>query len=192
MIQPRDLSESSWTRSFPLLFFSLSSSSQHRELPRSVFISLQSRMASPRLETFCCPNRNSATEFVVTFQPVLFGALTLGSAAVSLIFTVLQILPKRKGYRRLGQYPLPRPASSSRILFIISICDILGCTGKKEASELPFFVSLVIFLAWRCALGSIMHPNTFFLTLLLPKIACSFRRTRKTCFLQTNKQHICV
>ncbi|XP_008273853.1 G-protein coupled receptor 143 [Stegastes partitus] len=86
-------------------------------------------MASPRLETFCCPNRDSATEFVVTFQPVLFGALSLGSAALSLVFAILQILPKRKGYRRLGQYPLPRPASSSRILFIISICDILGCTG---------------------------------------------------------------
>ncbi|XP_029967272.1 G-protein coupled receptor 143 isoform X1 [Salarias fasciatus] len=40
-----------------------------------------------------------------------------------------RILPKRKGYRRLGQYPLPRPASSSRILFIISVCDILGCAG---------------------------------------------------------------
>ncbi|GLD69206.1 G-protein coupled receptor 143 [Lates japonicus] len=84
-------------------------------------------MASPRLETFCCPNRDVATEFVVTFQPVLFGALSLGSAALSLLFAILQILPKRKGYRRL-QYPLPRPASSSRILFIISICDILGCT----------------------------------------------------------------
>ncbi|XP_074515238.1 G-protein coupled receptor 143 [Sebastes fasciatus] len=86
-------------------------------------------MASPRLETFCCPNRDAATEFVVSFQPVLFGSLGLGSAALSLLFAVLQILPKRKGYRRLGQYPLPRPASSSRILFIISICDILGCTG---------------------------------------------------------------
>uniref|UniRef100_A0A7N8XY06 G-protein coupled receptor 143 n=1 Tax=Mastacembelus armatus TaxID=205130 RepID=A0A7N8XY06_9TELE len=89
----------------------------------------RSAMASPRLETFCCPNRDSATEFVVTFQPVLFGSLSLGSAALSVLFAVLQILPKRKGYRRLGQYPLPRPASSSRILFIISICDILGCSG---------------------------------------------------------------
>ncbi|XP_014845971.1 PREDICTED: G-protein coupled receptor 143 [Poecilia mexicana] len=86
-------------------------------------------MASPRLETFCCPNRDAATEFAVSFQPVLFGALSLGSAALSLVFAVLQVLPKRKGYRRLGQYPLPRPASSSRVLFIISICDILGCTG---------------------------------------------------------------
>ncbi|XP_029935967.1 G-protein coupled receptor 143 [Myripristis murdjan] len=86
-------------------------------------------MASPRLETFCCPNRDAATEFVVTFQPVLFGALSIGSATLSLLFSIIQILPKRKGYRRLGQYPLPKPASSSRILFIISICDILGCTG---------------------------------------------------------------
>lgn len=89
-------------------------------------------MASPRLETFCCPNRDAATEFVVTFQPVLFGSLTLASAALSLVFAVLQLLPKRKGYRRLGQYPLPRPASSSRILLIISVCDILGCVGKDR------------------------------------------------------------
>ncbi|XP_003961909.2 G-protein coupled receptor 143 [Takifugu rubripes] len=86
-------------------------------------------MASPRLETFCCPNRDAATDFVVTFQPVLFGTLTLGSAVLSLLFSILQLLPKRKGYRRLGQYPLPRPASSSRILLIISVCDMLGCAG---------------------------------------------------------------
>ncbi|KAF7665432.1 hypothetical protein LDENG_00143670 [Lucifuga dentata] len=86
-------------------------------------------MASPRLETFCCPNRDAATEFVVSFQPVLFGALSGGSAALSFIFAFIQILPKRKGYRRLGPYPLPKPASSSRILFIISVCDLLGCTG---------------------------------------------------------------
>ncbi|XP_034069166.1 G-protein coupled receptor 143 [Gymnodraco acuticeps] len=86
-------------------------------------------MASPRLETFCCPNRDAATDFVVSFQPDLFAALGLASATLSLLFAVLQILPKRKGYRRLGQYPLPRPASSSRIVFIISLCDILGCIG---------------------------------------------------------------
>uniref|UniRef100_A0A8B9GPY4 G-protein coupled receptor 143 n=1 Tax=Astyanax mexicanus TaxID=7994 RepID=A0A8B9GPY4_ASTMX len=86
-------------------------------------------MASPRLETFCCPNRDDATDFIVNLQPVFFGAICIGSAGLSLIFSVLQILPKRRGYRRLGQYPLPKPASSSRILFIISICDILGCAG---------------------------------------------------------------
>ncbi|XP_062312710.1 G-protein coupled receptor 143 isoform X2 [Osmerus eperlanus] len=91
--------------------------------------STQSMMASPRLETFCCPNRDASTEFVITFQPLFFGAICIGSASLSLIFSILQILPKRKGYRRLGQYPLPKPASSSRILFIISICDILGCAG---------------------------------------------------------------
>ncbi|KAF3843183.1 hypothetical protein F7725_002032 [Dissostichus mawsoni] len=94
-----------------------------------MFLSPRSAMASPRLETFCCPNRDTATDFVVSFQPDLFAALGLASATLSLLFAVLQILPKRKGYRRLGQYPLPRPASSSRIVFIISICDILGCIG---------------------------------------------------------------
>ncbi|XP_068602742.1 G-protein coupled receptor 143 [Brachionichthys hirsutus] len=86
-------------------------------------------MASPRLETFCCPNRDPATEFVVRFQPELFAGLGLGSSALSFFFALLQLLPKRRGYRRVGQYPLPRPASSSRILFIISLCDVMGCAG---------------------------------------------------------------
>lgn len=103
-------------------------------------------MASPRLETFCCPNRDAATAFVVAFQPVLFGALTLASAALSLSFTVLQLLPKRKGYRRLGPYPLPRPASSSRILFIISVCDVLGCAGKRGVNY-----ARCHFVSCRCA-----------------------------------------
>lgn len=139
MTQPRDFSQSGHV---PKHFLSVSCLSllspdtiAHFFLSLSLspslsFCLLRSVMASPRLETFCCPNRDAATEFVVTFQPVLFGALSLGSAALSLLFAILQLLPKRKGYRRLGQYPLPRPASSSRILFIISICDILGCAGK--------------------------------------------------------------
>ncbi|XP_035629669.1 G-protein coupled receptor 143-like isoform X3 [Oncorhynchus keta] len=90
-------------------------------------------MASPRLETFCCPNRDASTEFVITFQPLFFGAICIGSATLSLIFSILQILPKRRGYGRLGQYPLPKPASSWRILFIISICDILGCADVDPA-----------------------------------------------------------
>lgn len=135
-------------------------------------------MASPRMETFCCPNRDAATEFVVTFQPVLFGALSLGSAASSLLFAILQILPKRKGYRRLGQYPLPRPASSSRILFIISICDILGCTGREETAGIDllflFIVeakSELVFAAWFCLLDLITHAHIFLLTPLLHCIA---------------------
>ncbi|KAG9331131.1 hypothetical protein JZ751_019969, partial [Albula glossodonta] len=93
-------------------------------------------MASPRLETFCCPNRDASTEFVINFQPVFFSAICIGSAGVSLVFSILQILPKRRGYRRLGQYPLPKPASSSRILFIISVCDILGCAGILVRSSI--------------------------------------------------------
>ncbi|XP_060792712.1 G-protein coupled receptor 143 [Neoarius graeffei] len=86
-------------------------------------------MASPRLETFCCPNRDAATDFIINFQPIFFTSMCAGSAGVSIIFSFLQILPKRRGYRRFGMYPLPKPASSSRILFIISVCDILGCVG---------------------------------------------------------------
>uniref|UniRef100_A0A4W3K138 G-protein coupled receptor 143 n=1 Tax=Callorhinchus milii TaxID=7868 RepID=A0A4W3K138_CALMI len=87
-------------------------------------------MASPRLETFCCPNRDLATELVLDFQPVLFSALCLGSAGLSLSLTLLQVLPKRsQGYRRLSQYPLQKPLASSSILLIISLCDILGCIG---------------------------------------------------------------
>lgn len=103
--------------------------------PPSLSLSVHSIMASPRLETFCCPNRDAATDFVVSFQPTLFGVLTLSSAALSFVFAILQILPKRKGFRRLGQFPLTRPASSVRILFIISLCDILGCAGKSARSN---------------------------------------------------------
>lgn len=88
-------------------------------------------MASPRLETFCCPNRDSVTDFIINFQPGFFTAICIGSAGLSMIFAFLQILPKRRGYRRVGMYPLPKPASSSRILFIITVCDILGCVGKE-------------------------------------------------------------
>ncbi|XP_051999169.1 LOW QUALITY PROTEIN: G-protein coupled receptor 143 [Xyrauchen texanus] len=84
-------------------------------------------MASPRLETFCCPNRDAATEFVVNFQSVFFSAICICSASVSFIFTVIQILPKRRG--PTPGHPQHKPASSLRILFIISVCDILGCTG---------------------------------------------------------------
>ncbi|XP_067301240.1 G-protein coupled receptor 143 [Pseudorasbora parva] len=84
-------------------------------------------MASPRLETFCCPNRDPATEFVIGFQPLFFSAICVCSAGLSLVLSGLQILPKRRGYRRLD--PQPRPASSLRILLIISVCDILGCSG---------------------------------------------------------------
>ncbi|KPP78328.1 G-protein coupled receptor 143-like [Scleropages formosus] len=86
-------------------------------------------MASPRLETFCCPNRDVATQLIVDFQPHFFGAVCVASGSVGFLFSILQILPKRRSYRRLGQYPLPKPASSSRVLFIISLCDILGCAG---------------------------------------------------------------
>ncbi|KAF7709947.1 G-protein coupled receptor 143 [Silurus meridionalis] len=86
-------------------------------------------MASPRLETFCCPNRDAATDFIINFQPVFFTAICAGSAGLSTIFFLLQILPKKRGYRRITTYPLPKPASSSRILFIISVCDVLGCVG---------------------------------------------------------------
>ncbi|XP_029460229.1 G-protein coupled receptor 143 isoform X2 [Rhinatrema bivittatum] len=86
-------------------------------------------MASPRLETYCCSNRDAATQLVLHFQPQLFSAVCLASASASLLLTALQLWPKkRQGYRKLGPGPLPKP-SSSRILLIISACDLLGCLG---------------------------------------------------------------
>ncbi|XP_030057482.1 G-protein coupled receptor 143 [Microcaecilia unicolor] len=87
-------------------------------------------MASPRLETFCCPNRDAATHLVLSFQPRLFSALCLGSASLSLLLTVLQLSPKkRESYRKVGPSLFPKPSSSSRILLMISACDLLGCLG---------------------------------------------------------------
>lgn len=118
-------------------------------------------MASPRLETFCCPNRDAATDFVVAFQPLLFGALTLGSASLSLLFSIFQLLPKRKGQRRLGPYPPPRPASSSRILIIISVCDMLGCAGTSR--------HCFLFVVYCCCLRIV--SNAMFLRSSFPTLA---------------------
>ncbi|XP_034613190.1 G-protein coupled receptor 143 isoform X1 [Trachemys scripta elegans] len=81
-------------------------------------------MASPRLETYCCPNRDAATQLVLTFQPEVFCGVCIGSATVSLLLSILQLLPKQ------GQSPRKMPkASSSTILLLISVCDILGGLG---------------------------------------------------------------
>nr|XP_023960250.1 G-protein coupled receptor 143 isoform X1 [Chrysemys picta bellii] len=81
-------------------------------------------MASPRLETYCCPNRDAATQLVLTFQPEVFCGVCIGSASVSLLLSILQLLPKQ------GQSPRKMPkASSSTILLLISVCDILGGLG---------------------------------------------------------------
>lgn len=93
-------------------------------------------MASPRLETFCCPNRDSATEFVVSFQSGFFSSICIFSSSLSFVLSVLQLLPKRRSSRRLSAHPHPKPAASSRILFIISLCDVLGCAGKHTCYSL--------------------------------------------------------
>ncbi|KAM4797390.1 G-protein coupled receptor 143 [Rhinophrynus dorsalis] len=86
-------------------------------------------MASPRLETFCCPNRDPATKLVLDFQPQAFSSLCIGSGVVSLLLTILQLLPKaNQGFRKLGRSALAKP-SSSRILFLVIVCDLLGCIG---------------------------------------------------------------
>ncbi|XP_018100861.1 G protein-coupled receptor 143 L homeolog isoform X2 [Xenopus laevis] len=102
-------------------------------------------MASPRLETFCCPNRDAATQLVLDFQPQVYGSLCLGSGLVSLLLTIVQLLPKTKhGYRRHGRSMLPKP-SSSRILFLVIVCDLLGCLGILIRSSVwissPGFIS---------------------------------------------------
>ncbi|XP_034613201.1 G-protein coupled receptor 143 isoform X2 [Trachemys scripta elegans] len=76
------------------------------------------------LETYCCPNRDAATQLVLTFQPEVFCGVCIGSATVSLLLSILQLLPKQ------GQSPRKMPkASSSTILLLISVCDILGGLG---------------------------------------------------------------
>ncbi|XP_072470521.1 G-protein coupled receptor 143 isoform X2 [Notamacropus eugenii] len=81
-------------------------------------------MASPRLETFCCPNRDAATQLVLAFQPHVFNGVCLGSASFNLLLSILQLLPKRnQGPKKLPQ------TSSATILLFISACDLLGCLG---------------------------------------------------------------
>lgn len=94
-------------------------------------------MASPRLETYCCPNRDAATQLVMNFQPKVFCGVCIGSASISLLLTILQLLPKK------GQSPrkMPKASSSSTILLLISICDILGGLGKCQLDVLVIAVT---------------------------------------------------
>ncbi|KAM9039988.1 G-protein coupled receptor 143 isoform 1-T1 [Sarcophilus harrisii] len=81
-------------------------------------------MASPRLETFCCPNRDAATQLVLAFQPQVFNGVCLGSASFNLLLSILQLFPKKSQ----GPKKLPH-TSSATILLFISACDLLGCLG---------------------------------------------------------------
>lgn len=85
-------------------------------------------MASPRLETYCCPNRDAATQLVMNFQPQVFCGVCIGSASASLLLTILQLLPKKGQSLR----KMPKASSSSTILLLISVCDILGGSGKRH------------------------------------------------------------
>ncbi|XP_027691217.1 G-protein coupled receptor 143 isoform X2 [Vombatus ursinus] len=81
-------------------------------------------MASPRLETFCCPNRDAATQLVLAFQPQVFNGVCLGSASFNLLLSILQLLPKKsQGPKKLPQ------TSCATILLFVSACDLLGCLG---------------------------------------------------------------
>ncbi|CAM2096685.1 unnamed protein product [Caretta caretta] len=82
-------------------------------------------MASPRLETYCCPNRDAATQLVLTFQPEVFCGVCIGSASISLLLSILQLLPKQGQSSRKMQ----KASSSTTILLFISVCDLLGDLG---------------------------------------------------------------
>ncbi|NXX69657.1 GP143 protein, partial [Spizella passerina] len=113
-------------------------------------------MASPRLETYCCPNRDAATQLVMHFQPEVFCGVCIGSASISLLLTILQLLPKK------GQSPrkMPKASSSSTILLLISICDILGGVGIIFRSSVwlgfPGFIANISVVN-----GTDVWPSTF-------------------------------
>ncbi|NXP61362.1 GP143 protein, partial [Chloropsis cyanopogon] len=113
-------------------------------------------MASPRLETYCCPNRDAATQLVMSFQPEVFCGVCIGSASISLLLTILQLLPKK------GQSPrkMPKASSSSTILLLISICDILGGLGMIFRSSVwlgfPGFIANISVVN-----GTDVWPSTF-------------------------------
>ncbi|XP_078259317.1 G-protein coupled receptor 143 [Rhinoraja longicauda] len=108
-------------------------------------------MASPRLETFCCPSRDPATDLVLGFQPAFFNGISAASAGLGLLGTAVQLLPKRRLNHSLSHSnshtALHKPAASSRILLILSICDLLGCVGIITRSlvwlSFPDFVSRI-------------------------------------------------
>ncbi|POI33453.1 hypothetical protein CIB84_002795 [Bambusicola thoracicus] len=113
-------------------------------------------MASPRLETYCCPNRDAATQLVMNFQPQIFCGVCIGSASASLLLTILQLLPKKGQILR----KMPKASSSSTILLLISVCDILGGSGVIFRSSVwlgfPSFVANI-----SVANGTDVWPSAF-------------------------------
>uniref|UniRef100_S4RC57 G protein-coupled receptor 143 n=1 Tax=Petromyzon marinus TaxID=7757 RepID=S4RC57_PETMA len=103
-------------------------------------------MASPRLETFCCPNRDPATSAMLSFTPLGFNAVCLTSAAVSLVGSLMQLLPRvhkaRGGRGGRGGPPLP---PSTHIVRMLALCDTMGCLGIIVRSSVwvssPSFVA---------------------------------------------------
>ncbi|XP_066214013.1 G-protein coupled receptor 143 isoform X2 [Saccopteryx leptura] len=89
-------------------------------------------MASPRLGTFCCPTRDAATQLVMSFQPLAFHAVCLGSGALRLALGLLQLLPRRRPAGHgvpSASPPASARAPSIRILRMVIACDVLGCLG---------------------------------------------------------------
>ncbi|XP_039214348.1 G-protein coupled receptor 143 [Crotalus tigris] len=82
-------------------------------------------MASPRLETFCCPNRDVSTQLVVSFKSEVFCGVCLGSASAGILLSALQLLPKKDR----GSRGISKASSSTTILLLISACDMLGSLG---------------------------------------------------------------
>ncbi|KAM3836945.1 G-protein coupled receptor 143 [Vipera latastei] len=82
-------------------------------------------MASPRLETFCCPNRDVSTQLVVSFKSEVFCGVCFGSASAGILLSALQLLPKKDR----GSRGISKASSSTTILLLISACDMLGSLG---------------------------------------------------------------
>uniref|UniRef100_A0A8C4QZK2 G protein-coupled receptor 143 n=1 Tax=Eptatretus burgeri TaxID=7764 RepID=A0A8C4QZK2_EPTBU len=88
-------------------------------------------MASPRLESYCCPNHKSATAMVLKFRPDVYNGLCLVSASLSVVGVAFQNLPH--GHRvgqQLGPLRAPKPRSAAgSIVRMLTTCDILACLG---------------------------------------------------------------
>uniref|UniRef100_UPI00358EC0D7 G-protein coupled receptor 143 isoform X2 n=1 Tax=Myxine glutinosa TaxID=7769 RepID=UPI00358EC0D7 len=89
-------------------------------------------MASPRLESFCCPNHNPATAMVLRFRPNVYNGLCLVSAGVSVIGAAFQNVPRvrRGAAQQVGPLRAPKPRSAAGgVVRMLTTCDILACLG---------------------------------------------------------------
>ncbi|XP_078496138.1 G-protein coupled receptor 143-like [Lissotriton helveticus] len=99
-------------------------------------------MALLRTQRFCCPQRDPATQLVLSFHPEIFHGLCLCSSGLGLAGMLFQALPRhRHGYSQVQCGNVEKLKPAARIGSMVNICCCLGNAGILLRSVLWYSLS---------------------------------------------------